>query len=35
MLSITGRDQTGYTVHAAFCMFLQSCDLRTESAGSL
>jgi hypothetical protein len=35
MLSITGRDQTGYTVHAGFCMFPQSCDLRTETAGSL
>jgi hypothetical protein len=34
-LSITGRDQTGYTVHAGFCMFPQSCDLRTEIAGSL
>jgi hypothetical protein len=35
MLSITGRDRTGYTVHAGFCMFPQSCDLRTETAGSL
>jgi hypothetical protein len=35
MLSINGRDQTGYTVHAGFCMFPQSCDLRTETAGSL
>jgi hypothetical protein len=35
ILSITGRDQTGYTVHAGFCMFPQSCDLRTETAGSL
>jgi hypothetical protein len=34
-LSITGRDQTGYTVHAGYCMFPQSCDLRTETAGSL
>jgi hypothetical protein len=34
-LSITGRNQTGYTVHAGFCMFPQSCDLRTETAGSL
>jgi hypothetical protein len=34
-LSITGRDQTRYTVHADFCMFPQSCDLRTETAGSL
>jgi hypothetical protein len=35
ILSITGRDQTGYTVYADFCMFPQSCDLRTETAGSL
>jgi hypothetical protein len=35
ILSITGRDQTGYTVHAGFCMFPQSCDLHTETAGSL
>jgi hypothetical protein len=35
MLSITGRDQTGYNVHAGFNMFPQSCDLRTETAGSL
>jgi hypothetical protein len=34
-LSITGRDQTEYTLHAGFCMFPQSCDLRTETAGSL
>jgi hypothetical protein len=34
-LSITGRDQTGYTVYAGYCMFPQSCDLRTETAGSL
>jgi hypothetical protein len=34
-LSITGRVQTGDTVHAGFCMFPQSCDLRTENAGSL
>jgi hypothetical protein len=27
--------QTGYTVHAGFCMFPRSCDLRTETAGSL
>jgi hypothetical protein len=27
ILSITGRDQTGYTVYAGFCMFPQSCDL--------
>jgi hypothetical protein len=33
-LSITGRDQTGYTVYAGYCMFPQSCDLRTETAGS-
>jgi hypothetical protein len=26
ILSITGRDQTGYTVDAGFCMFPQSCD---------
>jgi ankyrin repeat protein len=35
ILSITSRDQTGYTVHAGFCLFPQSCDLRTETAGSL
>jgi hypothetical protein len=35
ILSITGRDQTGYTVRGGFCMFPQSCDLRTETAGSL
>jgi hypothetical protein len=34
-LSLTGRDQTGYTVHAGFCMFPQSYDLRTETAESL
>jgi hypothetical protein len=34
-LSITGRDQTGYTVYAGYCMFPQFCDLRTETAGSL
>jgi hypothetical protein len=34
-LSITGRDQTAYTVHDGYCMFPQSCDLRTETARSL
>jgi hypothetical protein len=34
-LSITGWDQTGYTVHAGYCMFPQSCDLRAETAESL
>jgi hypothetical protein len=34
-LSITGRDQTGYTVYAGYCMFPQSCNLRIETAGSL
>jgi hypothetical protein len=34
-LSITGRDKTGYTVYAGYCVFPQSCDLRTETAGSL
>jgi hypothetical protein len=35
ILSITGRVQTGDTVYTGFCMFPQSCDLRTEIAGSL
>jgi hypothetical protein len=30
-LSITGRDQTGYTVYAGYCMFPQSCDTRTHT----